>query len=327
MVNRKALVVGGAGYIGSHTNLALAEKGYDTVVVDNLVYGHENAVIAGEFVKGDISDPELLDSVFSQHKFDGVVHFAAYAYVGESVAEPEKYYLNNTSGTLNLLSAMRRHEVKNIVFSSTCATYGIPSTVPIVEDHPQNPINPYGSSKLMVERILSDYANAYDLRYCALRYFNAAGADPKGRLGERHDPETHLIPLALRSVTGDAPPLVVYGDDYPTPDGTCIRDYIHVCDLADAHVLALGRLIDGGDSDVYNLGVGTGVSVRQIIGAVESVTGKKACYSIGPRRAGDPPELVSDPSKALKVLGWEAAYKDILKTVETAWRWETSGKC
>jgi len=315
------LVTGGAGYIGSHACKALAAAGFLPVVLDNLSYGHQDAVRWGPFERGDIADRPRLDEVLAKHKPVAVMHFAAFAYVGESVTDPGKYYRNNTAGTLTLLEAMRDHGINAMVFSSTCATYGTPDKVRIVESEAQTPINPYGMSKLMVEAMLRDFGTAHGLKSIALRYFNAAGADPDGEIGERHDPETHLIPLALDAVTGNGRPLTVFGEDYPTADGTCIRDYIHVTDLAEAHVAALRALLGGADSNAYNLGTGNGFSVRQVMDAVESATGRAVPHSVGPRRPGDPAALVADPSAANRDLGWQPRLSDLDSIVATAWAW------
>jgi len=315
------LVCGGAGYIGCHINKALAEAGYDTVVYDNLVYGHEQAVKWGRFIKGDLADKHALNKVFSENNIGAVFHFAAYAYVGESVCDPAKYYINNTANTLNLLEAMRAHNCDKIVFSSTCATYGTPETLPITEDMPQAPINPYGASKLMVERIFKDYGAAYGMRYAVFRYFNAAGASPDCDIGENHNPETHLIPLALDAAGGKRPDIKVFGCDYPTPDGTCIRDYIHVCDIADAHLLALKYLNAGGESDFFNLGNETGTSVFEVIDAVKRVTGRNFTVINAPRREGDPAALMGSSARAKRVLGYNPKYPDIDTIVEHAWNW------
>ena len=315
------LVCGGAGYIGSHVNKMLDRMGYDTVVFDNLVYGHREAVKWGEFVRGDLKNPEEIEAVFDTYPIEAVMHFAAYAYVGESVTDPEKYYFNNVACTLNLLRAMRGHGCDKIIFSSTCATYGEPARVPITEDMPQNPINPYGASKLMVERILSDYGTAYGLRSVALRYFNAAGADPECEIGEDHDPETHLIPLVLDAASGKRPDIKVFGTDYPTRDGSCIRDYIHVEDLAKAHILALKYLQSGGASERFNLGNERGTSVLEVIEAVKKVTGKDFKVTLSDRRPGDPATLVGSSDKVKAVLGWEPRYADIETIVEHAWKW------
>ncbi|MDR1777324.1 MAG: UDP-glucose 4-epimerase GalE [Desulfovibrio sp.] len=320
-VGKTILVVGGAGYIGSHVSLAAHERGYDVVVYDNLVYGHRSAVQWGEFVLGDMADADQLRLVFRHYRPQAVMHFAAYAYVGESVSDPEKYYLNNVAATLNLLRVMREAGCRHIIFSSTCATYGVPLGNPINEDHPQSPVNPYGRSKLMVETVLADYAAAYDLRYVNLRYFNAAGADPRGRIGEDHNPETHLIPLVLDAAAGRRPGVSIFGTDYDTPDGTCVRDYIHVNDLAQAHLLALEYLLDGGRSAGFNLGNGRGYSVREVIACAAAVTGRKIAVSEAPRRAGDPPALVGGTALAEKTLGWRPALPRLEDIVGTAWNW------
>jgi len=315
------LVVGGAGYIGSHACKALAEAGYDVVVFDNLAYGHEWAVQWGPLEKGDILDRERLDDAMRRHRPQAVMHFAAFCYVGESVTDPAKYYRNNVIGTLNLLDAMRARGVERLVFSSTCATYGDPVQIPMREDHPQRPVNPYGWSKLMIERVMRDYGVAYGLRSVALRYFNAAGADSTAQIGEDHDPETHLIPLALLAAVGVRPSLTIYGDDYDTPDGTCIRDYIHVSDLAQAHVLALSRLERISGFDAYNLGNGAGFSVKQVIDTAAEVTGRSIPAEIGLRRAGDPPRLIGDATRARHELGWAPRFAELSSIVESAWRW------
>jgi UDP-arabinose 4-epimerase len=320
-MTKTVLVTGGAGYVGAHGCKALAAAGYEPVVFDNLAYGHEQAVRWGPLERGDIADRARLDEVFNRYCPLAVMHFAAFAYVGESVTDPGKYYRNNVGGSLSLIEAMVAHGVNKLVFSSTCATYGEPQEVPIRESEPQQPINPYGMSKLMVEHILADFDRAYGLRSVPLRYFNAAGASPEAEIGEAHDPETHLIPLALDAVAGRGPELTVYGDDYPTPDGTCIRDYIHVGDLASAHVLALEHLIEGGASRPFNLGTGSGISNREILDAVARVTGKAVPYRFGPRRPGDPPALVSDASRARSELGWVPQLSDIDTIVATAWAW------
>ncbi|MEG3435931.1 UDP-glucose 4-epimerase GalE [Pannus brasiliensis CCIBt3594] len=324
MKNSMILVVGGAGYIGSHVVLALQEAGYPVLVLDNLVYGHRDLVeevLRAKLVIGDIGDRSLLRDVFATYPIGAVLHFAAYAYVGESAIDPGKYYRNNVANTVTLLEAMREAGVDRLVFSSTCATYGIPDLVPIPENHPQQPINPYGASKWMVERILADYHAAYRLNYVCFRYFNAAGADPEGRLGEDHDPETHLIPLVLQTALGQRDAARVFGTDYPTPDGTCIRDFIHVRDLADAHVAGLEYLLRGGESTVFNLGNGNGFSVRQVIDTARRVTGKSIPVVESPRRPGDPPILVGEADKARLVLGWTPHYSDLESIVTHAWRW------
>ena len=318
----RVLVTGGAGYIGSHTVRLLLARGHDVTVLDSLVYGHRAAVPADRLVVGDMADPKVLDAALGRGA-DAVVHFAAFAYVGESVADPAKYYANNLVATLAVLDGCRRHGVQKFVFSSTCATYGVPTAVPITEAERQDPINPYGNTKLAVERALADYAGAYPFGYCALRYFNAAGASPDGTIGEDHDPETHLIPLVVAATTGKRPHVEVFGTDYPTPDGTCVRDYIHVDDLAEAHILALGKLGPGVRLK-YNVGTGRGYSVREVVRAVEEVTGLKVPVKEGPRRPGDPPELVADASKIRRELGWAPRYTDLRAIVETAWAWHKS---
>ena len=315
------LICGGAGYIGSNINKLLSNKGYETIVFDNLVYGHREAVRWGRLVEGDLSDRQALDRVFTENQIEAVFHFAAYAYVGESVQQPEKYYFNNVVCTLNLLETMRRHGCNTIIFSSTCATYGVPESVPITEDMPQNPINPYGATKWMVERIFKDYAAAYGLKFAVLRYFNAAGADPDAEIGEWHTPETHLIPLVLDAAAGVRKEIQVFGTDYPTTDGTCVRDYIHVADLATAHLQALEYLQKGGPSDFFNLGNSKGTSVLEVIAAVERVTGKRVPVAYGPRRPGDPPALVGSSEKANAVLGWNPQYGEIDVIVQHAWKW------
>ncbi len=321
---KSILVMGGAGYIGSHTVKHLIEQGYRCVVADNLSSGHREAVHPqAAFEEADLLDPVSLEAVFSKYDFEAVLHFAAFASVGESVQDPQKYYHNNVVGTWNLLSVMLRHGVKKIVFSSTCATYGEPQYTPIDEKHPQHPISPYGRTKLVVENIFADYAKAYGLKYIALRYFNAAGCACDGSIGESHDPETHLIPLVLHTIMGKRPCLKIFGTDYPTPDGTCLRDYIHVEDLAVAHRLALEKL--DSYSGYINLGTGIQTSVKEIITAAEQVTGKKCPVEIAPRRAGDPAELYAANGKAEEVLGWKPKYmlKDI---ISTAWHWEEHKK-
>jgi UDP-arabinose 4-epimerase len=315
------LVTGGAGFIGSHACKALARAGHTPIVYDNLVHGHRNAVKWGEFEHGDIRDGARLDAVLKTHRPAAVVHFAAYAYVGESVSNPINYYDNNVGGTATLLAAMRRNSINRIVFSSTCATYGNPSSLPIDEESPTNPINTYGYTKLVVERMLADCAIAYGLNWAALRYFNAAGADEDGELGERHDPETQAIPLALRAAYGTGPAFKVFGSDYVTPDGSAIRDYIHVNDLAQAHVYALDHLMNGGQSDTFNLGTGRGVSVFEMLSAVKAATGKEVPHILMPRRPGDPAELVARADKAKAAFGWQPRNRDIAKIVATAAPW------
>jgi UDP-arabinose 4-epimerase len=317
----RILVTGGAGYIGSHACKALAKAGFEPVVIDNLTSGNKAAVKWGQFVQADIRDGAALDRAIQEWKPAMVMHFAAHAYVGESVQDPLKYYENNIGGTHSLLAAMKRNGVNSIIFSSTCATYGIPQAVPIDETAPQQPINPYGFTKLAVERMLSDCETAYGLSWCALRYFNAAGADPEGELGEEHDPETHVIPLALQAALGSRTGFQVFGTDYDTPDGTAIRDYIHVSDLADAHVKAVSYLLNGGKSDAFNLATGNGVSVRELVNAVERSTGRKVPVEFGPRRAGDPPILYAVANKAADALGWRPVFVSIDETVATAAAW------
>ncbi|MBD2245602.1 UDP-glucose 4-epimerase GalE [Nostoc sp. FACHB-888] len=318
------LVTGGAGYIGSHTVLALKQAGYNVVILDNLVYGHRDLVekvLQVELIVGDTGDRALLDHLFKTRDIAAVMHFSAYAYVGESVTDPAKYYRNNVVGTLTLLEAMLTASVKKFVFSSTCATYGVPEFVPIPENHPQNPINPYGATKLMVERILSDFDVAYGFKSVRFRYFNAAGANPSGLLGEDHNPETHLIPLVLMAALGKRESISIFGTDYPTPDGTCIRDYIHVNDLADAHILGLEYLLKGDDSEVFNLGNGSGFSVREVIAAAEQVTGTSIAVEERDRRPGDPPILIGSGEKARTILGWQPQYPSIKDIVAHAWQW------
>jgi UDP-glucose 4-epimerase len=318
------LVTGGAGYIGSHTVLALLQAGYEVIILDNLVYGHRDLVenvLKVELIEGDTGDRPLLDNLFSTRNIAAVMHFSAYAYVGESVTDPAKYYRNNVVGTLTLLEAMLAASINKFVFSSTCATYGVPQVVPIPEDHPQNPINPYGATKLMVERILSDFHTAYDFKSVRFRYFNAAGADPQGRLGEDHNPETHLIPLVLQTALGKREFISIFGTDYPTPDGTCIRDYIHVNDLADAHVLGLKYLLDGGDSEVFNLGNGNGFSVKEVIETAKLVTGREIPVKECDRRPGDPPSLIGSGDKARKILNWQPQYSSMKDIITHSWQW------
>lgn len=317
------LVTGGAGYIGSHACKALAEQGYVPITIDNLIYGHRWAVQWGPFIEGDLADSELLRQVMRDYEVQAVMHFAAYAYVGESMQDPGKYFRNNVSNTINLLDAMVATGVCNIVFSSTCATYGIPERTPIDESHPQRPVNPYGESKLFIERALHWYSSAHDLRYIALRYFNAAGADPDGEIGEDHDPETHLIPLVIQAALEQCPHVQIYGTDYATPDGSAVRDYIHVTDLAAAHVKAIDRLHGSCNSAFLNLGTGNGYSVKEVITAVEKVSGRKVNALEAPRRPGDPPLLVAQPGLAAELLGWTPQYSDLDTIVATALRWHT----
>lgn len=320
-IKTMVLITGGAGYIGSHTNALFEERGIETLVLDNLVYGHKELVIGGKFIEGDIGDANLLDNIFSAYKVDAVIHFAAFAYVGESVKNPSKYYNNNVAFTLKLLDAMVRHNCMNFIFSSTCATYGVPERVPIKEEAEQNPINPYGASKLMIERIVKDYARAYGLKYCIFRYFNAAGADSACRIGEWHVPETHLIPLVLDAASGKLEAISILGTDYPTEDGTCVRDYIHVIDLADAHLKGYEYLKNGGTNVFLNLGTKRGCSIREVISEARKVTGKKILVKETERREGDPPVLIGDCKKANEVLGWSAKNSDMSFILQTAWMW------
>ncbi len=323
-MSNRVLVTGGAGYIGSHAAKALAQAGYEPVVLDNLIRGHRAAVRWGPFIEGDFGDRTLVRESLRRFEIDAVMHFAAFAYVGESMTKPELYFANNVVNSQNLLEAMREAGVRRIVFSSTCATYGIPQSVPIREEMPQRPINPYGESKLMVERILHWYGVAHGFAHMALRYFNAAGADPDGEIGEHHEPETHLIPLVLDAALGRRPRVEIYGMDYPTPDGTAIRDYIHVTDLAEAHVLALKHLQQGGAGGALNLATGRGHSVREVIAAAERVTGRAVPSREIERRLGDPPALVADPSRARQLLGWNPRLSDLDTMVATAWGWHAA---
>jgi len=313
------LVTGGAGYIGSHCVKRLMDKGHAVVVLDNLSRGFRDAVRTPHFVQGSIGDRAVLDQVFTTHAIDAVMHFSAFAYVGESVEQPAEYYQNNVAQTLTLLTACRDHGIKHFIFSSTCATYGDVQKVPIVEATPIAPLNPYGHSKRMVELMLQDFDTAYGITHCIFRYFNAAGADPDGQLAERHDPETHLIPLVLQVAAGQRPQVQVFGTDYPTPDGTCIRDYIHVNDLSDAHILGLEYLRAGNPSNIFNLGSESGFSVREVIDVCAQVTGKPIAVKEGPRRAGDAVRLVADASKAKRVLGWQPARSALPAIVTDAW--------
>lgn len=316
------LVVGGAGYIGSHTNRLLDERGYQTVVFDNLETGHADFVQWGQFFKGDLRNIEDIRRCFALYpKIEAVIHFAAYAYVGESVHEPKKYYHNNVLGTMNLLNVMQEFHCQKIIFSSTCATYGVPMQTPITEKHIQAPINPYGKTKYMIELMLEDYARAYGLRYVIFRYFNAAGASRDALIGEDHTPETHLIPLVLDVALGKRECIEVFGDDYETVDGTCIRDYIHVEDLALAHVLGLEYLHTSTTSNIFNLGNGIGFSVKEIIASTEKVVGQKIPIKVAFRREGDPAKLIGSFQKAKEILGWEPSYKAIEDIIATAWNW------
>ncbi len=318
----RILVTGGAGYVGSHTARLLNQSGHDVWVFDSLVTGHRSAALPGRLIEGDLANREQIEAVLREHRIEAVFHFAAFALVGESVAQPNLYYQNNVVCALNLLEAMRATDVKRIVFSSTTATYGVPDHIPISEKERQEPINPYGFTKLVIEHALADYAHAFDFAYAALRYFNAAGASPSGDLGEDHDPESHLIPIVLQVALGQREHITIFGEDYPTADGTCIRDYIHVDDLATAHLKALERL-EFGNGLKLNLGTGRGNSVREIIEACRQVTGHKIPEVIGVRRPGDPPELVANSSLAQEVLDWKPDYIEIERTVETAWRWHS----
>lgn len=316
------LVCGGAGYIGSHMVQLLLERDHEVTILDNLSTGYRDAVTGGRFEFGDLGDPQVVDRVLQSSEFDAVMHFAAFIRVEESVAHPGKYFRNNFSNTLNLLDGMVRHGVRRFIFSSTAAVYGEPQYVPVNEKHPREPINPYGASKKFVEDALFYYASAYGLQSVPLRYFNAAGADPQARLGPRHDPLTHLIPLVLRAAAGINPDIKVFGRDYPTPDGTAIRDYIHVCDLCEAHLAALDYLRNGGETRAFNLGVGRGFSVQQVVDAVRRVTGREFEVVTEGRRPGDPAQLIADPSLANQVFGWKARYGDIDTIVAHNWAWQ-----
>jgi UDP-glucose 4-epimerase len=317
------LVTGGAGYVGSHAVRLLVRAGHEVTVYDNLIYGHRAAAKDARFVEGELADTAKLREILRQGHIEAAMHFAAFAAVGESVAEPAKYYQNNVFGSLSLLEAMRAENVRKIVFSSTTATYGVPKKVPITEDELQLPVNPYGFTKLVVEHALADYAHAYGFGYAALRYFNASGASPDGDIGEDHTPETHLIPLVLQVALGQRPHITIFGNDYPTPDGTCIRDYVHVDDLGSAHLSALDRLKPGVGLQL-NLGTGRGHSVLEVVDACRKVTGHKIPTVIGERRPGDPPELVADATRARHQLGWQPKHAELLDIVETAWRWHKS---
>ena len=326
VTNKRILVTGGAGYIGSHTCKALAAAGYEPIVYDNLIYGHEWAVQWGHLEKGDILDRVRLDQVITQYQPVAVMHFAAFSYVGESVRNPLKYYHNNVQGSLTLIEAAVAARINYFIFSSTCSVYGIPGVDVVSEAvHPQ-PVNPYGASKLMVERILADVGLVSCMRSVVLRYFNAAGTDPDGMIGEDHDPETHLIPLTIKASLGQNDQLTVFGSDYPTPDGTCIRDYVHVVDIADAHVLALQYLMEGGSILVANLGTGQGNSVMEIVKTVECVSGTPTRYTLGERRAGDPPRLVASYDLAAEHLGWRPRHSDLKPMLRTAFAWETRNR-
>lgn len=323
----KILVVGGAGYIGSHMVKMLLSSGYEVVTFDNLENGFRDAVLGGEFVHADLADREALAEVFSTHDFSAVMHFASHIQVGESMQNPGKYYQNNVANTLNLLDAMVAAGVDAFIFSSTAAIFGEPEYIPIDEKHPKNPINPYGLSKWMIEQILVDFDKAHGLKSCCLRYFNAAGADPEGELGERHDPETHLIPLVLQAASGRREHITVFGKDYDTSDGTCIRDYIHITDLCQAHLLALEKLMAGADSMAYNLGNGQGFSVQEVIDAARKVTGRQIPVIESERREGDPARLVADATMARQQLGWQPQYAELETIIEHAWHWEQRFFC
>ena len=313
------LVVGGAGYIGSHMVKNLHQNEINVTTLDNLSAGFKSAVLNGQLIEGDIGDRDCLADLFKKHQFDAVMHFASYIQVGESVSNPAKYYLNNFTNTQTLLDSMVEHNVKRFIFSSTAAIFGEPEYTPIDEAHVKAPINPYGKTKFMVEQLLQDYDQAYGMKSVCLRYFNAAGADPEGRIGERHEPETHLIPLVLQAASGRREAITVFGSDYDTPDGTCIRDYIHVDDLADAHTLALNYLMQDGESTAFNLGNGEGYSIRQVIDAVEKVSGKRIAVIDGERREGDPARLIADSRKIISELGWAPRYTDLSPIVWNAW--------
>jgi len=322
MQNGKVLVVGGAGYIGSHVVKMLQEKGYSVLVYDNLSKGHKDAVPEKNLVIGELGDAELLNSTIQEFNPDAIMHFAGFIEVGQSVKQPLTYYRNNVANSITLLEAAVKNNIAQFIFSSSAAVYGTPEVSPTPEDAPLRPINPYGQSKVIVEQMLADVARAASLRYVALRYFNAAGADPSGTIGERHDPETHLIPLALKAAKGQLSPLKIFGTNYPTPDGTCMRDYVHVNDIADAHIKALEYLAGGGASDAFNCGYGHGFSVRQVLDTVKRVTGVDFAEEKGERRAGDPAMLVADSAKIRRVLGWEPHHDDLDYLVRTAWEWE-----
>lgn len=321
---RNILITGGAGYIGSYMCKYLVNNGYYPIVLDNLIHGHREAVKWGSLIEGDISDSYLINKIFSQYQIEAVMHFAAFCYVGESVNKPIQYYSNNVAGTVSLLENMIKNSIQKFIFSSSCATYGESNEIPITEDHPQNPLNPYGMSKLIIEQILSDLKKAYGMEYVALRYFNAAGADPDGEIGEDHRPETHLIPLVLQTAIGQHSAINIYGDDYPTKDGTCIRDYIHIHDLAHAHFLALERIINGLSGGKYNLGNENGYSVKEVIDISRKITGKSIPTRIMDRRPGDPSMLIGSNKLAMKELGWRPNYSDLHTIIETAWRWHKS---
>jgi UDP-glucose 4-epimerase len=318
----RILVSGGAGYVGSHVVKELLRRSYSTVTLDNLSTGHRESVVGGEFVEADLRDLATLRDIFRKYPIEAVMHFAASCYVGESVKRPMKYYENNVLAGLNLLAAMVEAGVGYIIFSSTAAVYGNPLRIPIIEEHPQLPINPYGQTKSLFEDILRSHERVHGMRYVSLRYFNAAGADPEGDIGEIHDPETHLIPITLDAALGHVPHLEIFGSDYRTPDGTCIRDYVHVCDLADAHIRCLQNLLDGGPSSAYNLGAGQGYSVKQVVDAAERITGRTIPCVNSPRRPGDPPQLIASSDKIKRDLGWEPQHSAIERILSTAWEWQ-----
>ncbi|MFH1759779.1 MAG: UDP-glucose 4-epimerase GalE [bacterium] len=320
-MKKQILVAGGAGYIGSHCVRYLINKGYYPVTLDNLSRGHSDSVNGSEMIKADLSRPDQIRTVFANHDFYGVMHFAAYCYVGESFENPAAYYGNNVANIINLLNVMRSFHVSNIIFSSTCATYGLPVQMPISEDHPQNPVSPYGKSKLMCEQIIKDYSSAYGMNYIFFRYFNASGANISADIGERHKPETHLIPLALRTALGLEPSLKILGTDYDTPDGTCIRDYIHVDDIASAHLLGLNYLAENGINDMFNLGNGNGYSVKEVVETCREVTGIDIPTVKSERRPGDPSKLIASAEKVRNVLGWDVKYLNLKDIVSTAWQW------
>jgi UDP-glucose 4-epimerase len=319
---KTVLLAGGAGYIGSHMLKSLLAAGYHTIVLDDLSGGHRHSIRGGTFIEGSIGSTSLLSQIFRTTRIDGVMHFASCIQVAESVRKPAEYYTNNVSNTVALLKAMAENGVHHFVFSSSAAVYGAPLHTPITESHPKNPLNPYGRSKWMVEQILADFGHAYGLRSMSLRYFNAAGADPEGGLGEQHEPETHLIPLILQAASDKRDSVQLFGCDYDTPDGTCIRDYVHVSDLCLAHLLALRQLWEGASSNAYNLGAGTGYSVRQVISAAEKITGRSINAINRPRRAGDPAVLVADITRARSELGWNPAFSDLETILTHAWQWE-----
>lgn len=321
MISKNILVTGGAGFIGSHTCKIIKQNGYNAITFDNLIHGNREHVLYGSFEFGDINNYLCLKGVFEKYNPVAVIHFAALTSIEESVLNPYKYYHNNVVGALNLLKIMSEFKVKNIVFSSTCAVYGVPESLPILESFKTNPVNPYGSSKLMVEKILQDFKNAHDINYVVLRYFNACGASSDGEIGEKHDPETHLIPLAIYAALKKLDSITIYGDDYKTKDGSCIRDYVHVEDLASAHLKALEFLFKNNRSDIFNVGIGNGFSVKEIIDVVKKISGKNFTVKIGARRAGDPAELIADNNKIKNILGWNPKYTSIEKMIETAYNW------